>query len=316
MLIFYESRSQKRPRTDDGEGVDPYGVISIRALPDQILVLVAPVTEDDTILTEQGWGFTLWSDHASESRALPDIETALLHRMRNIQPADTELIPVIDAWNGKQTGVAVRDHRGGYDIRDFEGRLSTAVREVVIDTLTGTLLGTILPGPGPTSLDTIISALEKLLEPHEILLAFVNAAARALAFHAGLGIIAPLIGKFAENTVRSLLDQDAEDHQAATRLVKALKIAAYAEADTLAEGLTSLFLAPAVESELMEATDPVDWVQAGYDRRRAVQLGLYDDDGTAAGSPRESLAAALDRARRISQVTKEATSATDTLSAI
>jgi hypothetical protein len=126
--------------------------------------------------------------------------------------------------------------------------------------VTGAFLGMMFPGSGTTSLDAVISALEKLLEPREILLALVNAAARAIAIHAGLGIIAPLIGKFAENTVRALLDrEDATDRPVAARLLKGAKIAAYAEDGTLAEGIADLFLNSAIESALGTATAPIGW---------------------------------------------------------
>jgi hypothetical protein len=256
------------------------------ALPDQVLVLVAPVTEDGTVLGEEGWGFALWGGDARDGRDLPDVETFLLQRIKGIRPTGAEAIPVIDWRSGKQIGVAARDERGGYDIRDFEGRLSGAVRGAAIDTVTGALLGAVIPGSGSTSLETVISALDKLekvLEPHGILLALVNAAARAIAIHTGLPIvIAPLIGQFAENTVSGLLGpEDATDHLVAARLLKGAKIAAYAEGGALAVSITDLFLTPAIESGLRNATAPIRWArpvdaQRAYDDRVAAQLGLRD----------------------------------------
>jgi hypothetical protein len=273
-------------------------------LPDQVLVLVAPVTEEGLVLEEEGWGFALWGGDAGDGRDLPDVETFLLNRIKGIRPAGAWAIPVTDWRSGKQTGVAARDERGGYDIRDFEGRLSGAVRGAAIDTVTGALLGAVIPGSGSTSLETVISALdklEKLLEPRGILLVLINAAVRAIAIHAGLPlVIAALTGQFAENTVSGLLGpEDATDHPTAARLLKGAKIAACAEGGTLAEGITDLFLAPAIKSGLKDATDRVRWArpvdaQRAYDDRVAVQLGLRRDASAAEEDPAAILKATME----------------------
>jgi hypothetical protein len=281
VLVFYQPSRRKR-RAAGGDSAGHGGAVCVVARRDQVLVLVAPVTEEGEVLDEEGWVFALWGGDAGDGRDLPDVEMFLLNRVKGIRPAGAEAIPVIDWRSGKQTGVAARDERGGYDIRDFEGRLSGAVRSAAIDTVTGAFLGMVIPGSGTTSLDAMISALEKLLEPREILLALVNAAARAIAIQAGLGIIAPLIGQFAENTARALLDREhATDRPVAARLLKGAKIAAYAESGTLAEGIADLFLTPAIKSALGNATAPISWAgpmdaQSAYDARVAPQLELRD----------------------------------------
>jgi hypothetical protein len=275
VLVFYEPSRRKR-RTAGEDGAGPGGVVCVVVLPDQVLVLMAPVTKEGMVLEEEGCGFALWGGDAGDGRDLPNAETFILERVKGIRPAGAWAIPVTDWRSGKQTSVAARDERGGYDIRDFEGRLSGAVRGAAIDTLAGALFGTVVPGPGITSLATVISALdklEKLLEPRGILLTLVSAAAQAVAIHAGLGSIAPLIGQFAENTVSGLLGpEDATDHPAAARLLKGAKVAAYADGGTLAQVITDLFLTPAIESALRQATESVDWVQAGRDQRAAERL--------------------------------------------
>ena len=295
VLVFYKPRRRKR-RTGSEDTAGCAGAVCVVAHPDQVLVLVAPVTNEGTVLEAEGQGFALWGGDAGDFGDPPDIETFLLRWVKDIRPAGAEAIRVIDFQSGQQIGVAARDERGGYDIREFEGRLSSAVRGAVIDTVTRALLGGVTPGSGTTSLDTTISALDKLdrlFERRGILLILVEAAARAIAIHAGLGAIAPQIGEFAEDMVSGLADPEgAPDHPVAAKLLEGAKIAAYAEAGAVAEGITDLILTPVAESQIREATariywaadgdNDLDWATDRYHKRVAAQLGFRD---TAAVGP-------------------------------
>ena len=100
-----ESRHGQAPCKPSGRPLRPRaGAVCVVVLPDQVLVLVAPVTEEGTILKEQGWGFALWDGDAGDGRDLPDIEKLLLDRIKGIRPAGAEAIPVTDWRSDKQCG--------------------------------------------------------------------------------------------------------------------------------------------------------------------------------------------------------------------
>lgn len=293
VLVFFEPPKRKR-RNDSEETADLGWAVYVLITPDQAaLVLVAPVAEDGSVLREQGWGFALWDGDAEDGPALPDIGAFLLRWIKDIQPADDERIPVIDWRTGKQTGVAARDVNGGYDIYGFESRLSGALRGAAINTATGTVLGAVIPVPGLTSLRRAVGTLEeleKLLEPRGLLTAIVGAVVRVAAVHAGLGVIAPLIGQFAENTVSGLLrPDDAADHPVADKMLTGLKITAYAQAGQVAAAAMDLFVTPAIETALTKATAPVHRTEALHDQR-ALDRVFRDGAAVAHGPRRGSLA--------------------------
>jgi hypothetical protein len=289
VLVFY--RSRKRKQGTAGEDTAGSAVaVCVVPQPDHVLVHVAPVTATGAVLEEEGQGFALWGGATRELGDPPGIQALFLRWMKDVRPSGAERIRVIDFQSGQQIGEAVRDARGGYDICEFEGRLSGAVKGAAIDTVTGALLGTVTPGSGTTSLDTTISALdnlEKLFEQRGILLILVEAAARAIAIHAGLGVIAPQIGQFAEQTVSDMLGpEDATGRPAAANLLEGAKIAAYVEAGALTEGITGLILTPVAESAIREETASIYWTKdedhdpygandAYYDRV-APRLGFRD----------------------------------------
>ncbi len=263
------------PNCDDqdsdsgGDGVDTgsENVICTALQSDDVLVLVAAITESAVVRQDLACGIAFWDDRLIDGRKIPDISTFLLDLRRDVQPVGAAVIPVINFGSGKQTGVAAHDRRGGYDIRSVEGLISGAVEDSVIDTLTKALVDYFFSQPGSTSLGDAITALEDL-EPRNILLALINAAARAIATHAGLGAIAPLIGQFAEGAVSSLLDSNDEDkHPLAAKLNTALEIEEYVQSGSLAEGVVRLLIAPAAESALKRGIRGPNWVPSGYEQR-------------------------------------------------
>jgi hypothetical protein len=172
VLVFYKPRERKQGTAGE-DTAGSAGAVCVVSQPDHVLVLVAPITTAGTVLEEEGQGFALWGGEATELGDPPGIQAFFLRWRKEIRPSGAEEIRVIDFRSGQQIGEAVRDARGGYDICEFEGRLSTAVKGAAIDTVTGALLGTVTPGSGTTSLDTTISALdklEKLFEQRGILL--------------------------------------------------------------------------------------------------------------------------------------------------
>lgn len=84
-----------------------------------------------------------------------------------------------------------------------EEAVETAVREAFADMAAEAIVGKLWPPhaapPALADFDTASMALKGVLEPQTLLLKMINVAARVAAAHAGLGVVAPLVGQFAED---------------------------------------------------------------------------------------------------------------------
>jgi hypothetical protein len=87
-----------------------------------------------------------------------------------------------------------------------EDAVIAALRETFADTSAQAAVDMLwpprAPSPGLADFDTAIMALQAVLEPQTFLLKLINATARVAAVHAGLGVVAPLVGQFAEDLCR------------------------------------------------------------------------------------------------------------------
>ena len=124
-------------------------------------------------------------------------------------------------------------------VTKVEGKVDEAFRETFAQVLAETFLGAIWPTPAPSTealqdYDTLSQAAEYVLEPETLLLKGINAAARAAAHAATFGLLAPLVGKLAENFCAPLLRPSAE-RQAAADMVKIIDIDLYAEDEQVAQ---------------------------------------------------------------------------------
>ena len=122
------------------------------------------------------------------------------------------------------------------------GKLEEAAREAVAQVLADALVSAVWPTPIPSTgllgdYDVLCEAAEFLLDPEELLLKMINAFVRALAFHAGFGHLAQLVGYLAEDLCRESLHSSPED-QAADDVVKIIDIDLYATDGQLSECTT------------------------------------------------------------------------------
>ena len=111
-----------------------------------------------------------------------------------------------------------------------EGQIEANVRQALAGVLAETLLSALWPAAaaiGPLEdYDSLYQAAEILLEPEALLLMLINASVRAAAHTLGFGILAPLIGRLAEDLCAPLLRPSPED-QAASDTVKIIDIDLY-----------------------------------------------------------------------------------------
>ena len=86
--------------------------------------------------------------------------------------------------------------------------VKAAFRETVADTVATDIIDKLWPPPQapPTGLadfDAALTALKAVLEPQTLLLKMINAAARVAATHAGLGVVAALIGQIRRKALQA-----------------------------------------------------------------------------------------------------------------
>ena len=122
------------------------------------------------------------------------------------------------------------------------GKLEAAASEAVAQVLADALVSAVWPTPIPSTgvlgdYDVLCEAAEFLLDPEELLLKMINAFVRVLAFHAGFGHLAQLVGYLAEDLCRESLHSSPED-QAASDVVKIVDIDLYATDGQLPECTT------------------------------------------------------------------------------
>lgn len=116
---------------------------------------------------------------------------------------------VNDLISGKPTGVAFKNP-GDWDwqmvrVEGTEGRL---FRETATNLITKQLAQAVPGISPPSSLDDALNKAETILSPKIILSKMANAGAQAVAYHVGLGHIAPALGKVTEQIVISLPSPD------------------------------------------------------------------------------------------------------------
>jgi hypothetical protein len=149
-------------------------------------------------------------------------------------------------------------------VAKIEGEVDEAFRQTFAQVLAETFLGAIWPVPAPGTealqdYDTLSQAAEYVLEPETLLLKGINAAARAAAHAATFGLLAPLVGRLAENICAPLLRPSAE-RQAAVDVVKFIDIDLYAESEQVAQcptlhDLTAEQVANAIANSLESRPD-------------------------------------------------------------
>ena len=106
---------------------------------------------------------------------------------------DRATLKGVAVWNPRteQVGIA----------RETE-TVKTAARKALADTAAEAIVKELWPphaaSPALAGVDTAFNALKGALEPQTLLLKTANVAARVAAVHAGLGVVAPLVGQFAE----------------------------------------------------------------------------------------------------------------------
>lgn len=110
------------------------------------------------------------------------------------------------------------------------GPIGGDVHQALADVLAETLVSALWPAApeaGPLAdYDSLYRAAEILLEPEALLLMLINASVRAAAHALGVGILAPVIGRLAEDLCAPLLHPSPEN-QAASDLVKIIDIDLY-----------------------------------------------------------------------------------------
>ena len=118
------------------------------------------------------------------------------------QPDHPVVQLVLDLDRATLKGVAVWNPRAE-QLGIAREAVEAAVREVFADTAADDVVGKLWPPHEAlrplADFDTAFMVLKGVLEPKTLLLKMVNVAARVAAAHAGLGAMAPLVGKFAED---------------------------------------------------------------------------------------------------------------------
>jgi hypothetical protein len=115
---------------------------------------------------------------------------------------------VQDFGTNKVIGVARRQPGSlSWQITRLESPAENAGRQAAIDLLTDLV---VQAADGfaalPTDLDEAVAATEAVADPSSIALKLCNAAGQALAHHLGLGVIAPALGSFVEQTLKREVD--------------------------------------------------------------------------------------------------------------
>jgi hypothetical protein len=124
------------------------------------------------------------------------------------QPDHPVVQLVLDRERATLKGVAVWNPRTGQLGTATELEIATeavdaSVREAFADTAAEAIVGKLWPPhaapPALADVDAALMALKGSLDPQTLLLKMINVAARVAAAHAGLGVVAPLVGNFAED---------------------------------------------------------------------------------------------------------------------
>jgi hypothetical protein len=264
VLIFYRLPDWKR--SHDGEQPAVFGwTACVLMIPEQISVLVAPVAVGENP-QQLPWGFTLWGDNAPDDR-------------------DPQKFPVIDM------GTPL-DEQGTQHVREFERRLPSALRDGVIKTATGTVLGAALSGPGLESLGGVIDTLrnlEELLEPHPLLRIIVSVAIEVAELHSFVAPT-PLIGQFDQEQVSNLLNSPNTpgDPKTAALLHAGLDTTTDAQINEV-EAATAKLFSKAPIAALTAGAAHGEWVMKRYDQgvldRMSQQEAAAQHEAASADTP-------------------------------
>lgn len=124
------------------------------------------------------------------------------------RPDRPHVVLVLDLDRATLKGTAVWNPKTGQlgTVSKAEDAVIAALRETLADTSAQAAVDKLwpvrAPSPGLADLDTAVTALQAVLEPQTLLLKMINATARIAAAHAGMALVAPWVGQFAENLCR------------------------------------------------------------------------------------------------------------------
>ena len=123
-----------------------------------------------------------------------------------------QILLVNDLGSGKPIGIAFKNP-GDWDwqVIRVEGTEGRFFRETATNLITEQLaqLAQAIPGSSPpSSLDDALNKAKAILSPQIILSKIANAGTQAVAYHVGLGHIAPALGKVMEQFVASMPSRD------------------------------------------------------------------------------------------------------------
>jgi hypothetical protein len=141
---------------------------------------------------------------------------------------------VLDRYGAMLKSAAVWNAGAG-ELGIAGGAVEAHVREAFADTAVEAVIGKLWPlhaaSPALVDFDTAFMVLHGVLEPQTLLLKMINVAARVAATHAGMGVVAPLVGKFAEQLCEQYIRPPGETSLAG--VLDAVDIDLYAAAGEL-----------------------------------------------------------------------------------
>ena len=155
------------------------------------------------------------------------------------QPNRPQVKLVLDLDRATLKGVAVWNPPGKLVIAaKADDAVKAALREAFADTAAQVVIDRLWPPHAPPAgladLDTAITVLQAGLEPQTLLLKMINAAARVAAVHAGFGVVAPLVGQFAEDLCKQFVRPPTPTDEIMVNVLSSIDIDLYAAANELA----------------------------------------------------------------------------------
>ena len=166
-------------------------------------------------------------------------ERRVVYHLQQVSAIDSPgLRLVLNAWTGKPEGIAVWNPKSWcYEISKPAGPAGMAARESVAGVIADVIVGEISKllssnlAESSDSFALISDIIRNIIEPKNLLFTLINHATRAAAIHAGLGPLAPLAGRFAEELCRGLFPPD--QHKILDNLICVTDIAVCARAGKL-----------------------------------------------------------------------------------
>jgi hypothetical protein len=157
------------------------------------------------------------------------------------QPIVPHVQLVLDLDRATLKGVAVwnpNDGKLGIAAK-ADGAVKAALRETFADTAAQVFIDRLWPPHAPPAgladLDTVITVLQAGLEPQTLLLKMISAVARVAAVHAGFGLVAPLVGQFAEDLCKQFVRPPTPTDEVMVNVLSSIDIDLYAAAGKLAD---------------------------------------------------------------------------------